>query len=320
MPKKHITINELGNIEVNYKNGVSALECSKSMKLGKDKIYRYYKEFSTGKTVMLIYENYISNKKKCGRKLIELSESYLKAINEKLDKDWSLDAISGRDKLDKIEERVCTSTLYRLAKKGIIDCKKLRRLGKRKKNGQIEKRGKNNTGKTIHERNEVYPLSSENIEYGHFEGDTIVGEKRQSAIVTLVEKATKCIVLLKASRKSDVVTNSINKWLEKIKLNPIKTITFDRGKEFSKWLEIEDKKEGLKVYFADAGSPGQRGLNENSNGIVRKDLPKSTDLSIYSQEELNEIANKWNNIPRKILNYLTPLEMLKKLTGLNTII
>jgi hypothetical protein len=133
MPKKHITINELGNIEVNYKNGVSALECSKSMKLGKDKIYRYYKEFSTGKTVMLIYENYISNKKKCGRKVIELSESYLKAINEKLDKDWSLDAISGRDKLDKIEERVCTSTLYRLAKKGIIDCKKLRRLGKRKK-------------------------------------------------------------------------------------------------------------------------------------------------------------------------------------------
>ena len=86
MPKKHITINELGNIEVNYKNGVSALECSKSMKLGKDKIYRYYKEFSTGKTVMLIYENYISNKKKCGRKVIELSESYLKAINEKLDK------------------------------------------------------------------------------------------------------------------------------------------------------------------------------------------------------------------------------------------
>ena len=67
MPKKHITINELGNIEVNYKNGVSALECSKSMKLGKDKIYRYYKEFSTGKTVMLIYENYISNKKKCGQ-------------------------------------------------------------------------------------------------------------------------------------------------------------------------------------------------------------------------------------------------------------
>lgn len=101
--------------------------------MGKDKIYRYYKEFSTGKTVMLIYENYISNKKKCGRKVIELSESYLRAINEKLDMDWSLDAISGRNKLDKLEERVCTSTLYRLAKKGIIDCKKLRRLGKKKK-------------------------------------------------------------------------------------------------------------------------------------------------------------------------------------------
>ncbi len=106
MPKKHITINELGNIEVNYKNGIKAIECSKRMELGKDKIYRYYKEFIAGKTVIAIYENYIKNKKNCGRKQVELSESYLKTINEKLDKDWSLDAISGRDKLDKIEERV----------------------------------------------------------------------------------------------------------------------------------------------------------------------------------------------------------------------
>ena len=132
MPKKHITINELRNIELNYKNGISALECSKIMELGKDKIYRYYKEFISGKTILSIYENYKRNKKNCGRKLIEISESYLKSIDEKLDKDWSLDAISGRDKLDKSEERVCTSTLYRLAKKGIIDCKKLRRLGKKK--------------------------------------------------------------------------------------------------------------------------------------------------------------------------------------------
>jgi IS30 family transposase len=59
---------------------------------------------------------------------------------------------------------------------------------------------------------------------------------------------------------------------------------------------------------------------ENSNGIVRKDLPKSTDLSIYSQEELNIIASKWNSIPRKSLNYQTPNEVIKKATGFESLL
>ena len=131
---------------------------------------------------------------------------------------------------------------------------------------------------------------------------------------------TKCIILLKGSRKSEDVKNTLNKWLNRNELNPIKTITFDRVKEFSKWSEIEKTNEKLEIYFGDPGSPGQRGLNENSNGIVRKDLPKSTDLSKYSQEELDRISEKWNNIPRKILGYLTPMEMLKKVTGLSKIL
>lgn len=320
MLQKHITINELINIEGNFHNKVSQLDCAERMGIGKDKVYKYYRYFKACKTVEFIYAAYKTNKKNCGRKTITLSEEALKTINAKLDKDWSLDAIAGRDKKDELAERVCTSTLYRVAKQGIIDCKKLRRLGKRKRNGQIETRGKNNTGKTIHERNIAYPKVNQNVEYGHFEGDTIVGEKRQSAIVTLVEKITKCIVLLKGSRKSEDVKNTLTDWIKRNNLNPIKTITFDRGKEFSQWDKVEKSREDLKIYFADAGSPGQRGLNENSNGIVRKDLPKSTDLSIYTQEQLDIISNKWNSIPRKILGYLSPMEMLYKVTGLSTII
>ena len=71
----------------------------------------------------------------------------------------------------------------------------------------------------------------------------------------------------------------------------------------------------MKSTLSDAGSPGQRGLNENSNGIVRKDLPKSTDLSKYSQKELNKICNKWNSIPRKSLKYFSPEEILEMATG-----
>ena len=76
----------------------------------------------------------------------------------------------------------------------------------------------------------------------------------------------------------------------------------------------------IEIYFGDPGSPGQRGLNENSNGIVRKDLPKSTDLSVYSQEELNMIAYKWNSIPRKSLDYKTPNEVIKEATGFESLL
>jgi len=166
----------------------------------------------------------------------------------------------------------------------------LRRKGKNNPKGHNETRGKINTCKTIHERDEKYPNAKTSIEYGHFEGDTIVGKARKSAIVTLVEKYSKYIVLLKASRKSEDVKEAICKWLSSLHKSCISTITFDRGKEFSKWSDIEkDSSVNIEIYFGDPGSPGQRGLNENSNGIVRKDLPKSTDLSAYSQEELNMI-------------------------------
>ena len=76
------------------------------------------------------------------------------------------------------------------------------------------------------------------IEYSYFEGDTIVGKARKSAIVTLVEKYSKYIALLKASRKSKDVKEAICKWLSSLHKSCISTITFDRGKEFSKWSDI----------------------------------------------------------------------------------
>jgi IS30 family transposase len=321
MSFNHININQLTNLEVNYYLGINARACAQRMKIGKDKVYRYYKLFSQGLTVQQIYHQYQINKSKCGRKSIKLSDAKQEYINARLDEDWSLDAISGRDKINNCEDRVSTKTLYKLAKQGVIDINKLRRKGKNNPKGHNETRGKINTCKTIHERDENYPNAKTSKEYGHFEGDTIVGKARKSAIVTLVEKHSKYIVLLKASRKSEDVKIATCSWLSTIDDSCITTITFDRGKEFSKWSEIEnDSSTNVEIYFGDPGSPGQRGLNENSNGIVRKDLPKSTDLSVYSQEELNAIAYKWNSVPRKSLNYQTPDEVIKKATGFESLL
>ena len=98
-------------------------------------------------------------------------------------------------------------------------------------------------------------------------------------------------------------------------------ITFDRGKEFSKWKEIEPEgKIPVEIFFGDPGAPGQQGLNKNSNSIVRQDRPKSTDLSIHSQEKLNEITMKYHRVPRRSLNYDTPEEIMKKATRLDSFI
>ena len=195
MSFNHININQLTNLEANYYLGVKARACAQRMKIGKDKVYRYYKLFMQGLTVQEIYNQYLINKSRCGRKPIVLSKEKLDDINNKLENDWSLDAIAGRDKIDGKDEKISTKTLYKLAKQGVIDINKLRRKGKNNPKGHNETRGKINTCKTIHERDEKYPNAKTSIEYGHFEGDTIVGKARKSAIVTLVEKYSKYIVL-----------------------------------------------------------------------------------------------------------------------------
>jgi len=318
MSYKHITIDQLTNIEVNFRNGVGRRDCARRMKLGKDKICSYYKQFECGLSVLEVYNNYLLNRASSGRKKIVFSEVKLKYIEEKLSVDqWSLDAIAGRDKLEKSTERCSTATLYRMVDDGIIDVKLLLRKDKKKylKNNP-KKEGLVKDVNTIHERNLKHPNIEEKDEFGHFEGDTIIGKDHASAVITLDDRASKYRVLLKSERKSEETCQAITNWSSTIK-ELLKSLTLDRGSEFAKWKLIE---ENVEVYFGDPGSPCQRGLNEHNNGITRRDLPKGTDLSIYTQEQLNEIAEKINKKPRKILGYKTAKEVLKELTGFDTIL
>ena len=152
MSYHHININQLTNIESNYYLGVNARECARRMKIGKDKVYTYYRLLKKGFSVEEIYFNYKQNKKRCGRKEITLSQQKVQEIHELLDQGWSLDAIAGRDKLMGHSERVSTKTLYKLVKNGVIDAKKLRRKGKNNPKNHKETRGRINDCKTIHER------------------------------------------------------------------------------------------------------------------------------------------------------------------------
>ena len=315
MSYHHLTISERIRIEVLSILGYSTRFIAKFLhrhhstiarELSRNKIKNEYVSISA-------HNNYLKRRKNSSHSS-KYNDVLSNLISEKLHENWSPEQISNALLNGKLSFKTIYNWIYIGKLKG-ISFKNLRHKGKRRKK---ETRGKFLIGNSITTRPK--DVKSRKT-FGHWELDTIVSSrgKAKACLATFVERKTRFYVAIKIKdRTASSMLKAIKKLVKVLPKKALKTFTTDRGKEFACYKEVE--KLNIKVYFADAGSPGQRGLNENSNGIVRKDLPKSTDLSIYSQEELNEIANKWNNIPRKILNYLTPLEMLKKLTGLTTII
>jgi IS30 family transposase len=142
---------------------------------------------------------------------------------------------------------------------------------------------------------------------GHWEGDLLYGS-RNSQIATLVERQTRYVMLVKVDSKD--TTSVVGALIENASLLPqelYKTLTWDRGKEMAAHARFTLATD-IKVYFCDPQNPWQRGTNENTNGLLRQYLPKGIDLSIYSQEQLNDVARMLNQRPRKTLNYKTPAQ------------
>ena len=130
------------------------------------------------------------------------------------------------------------------------------------------------------------------------------------AVVTLVERKTGYAVIAKvADRTAKSVTEACIKALRACKM-PVKSITFDNGKEFSHHQEISQAID-TKIYFSKPHSPWQRGCNENFNGLLRQYLPKKMPFATVTQEQLNEIMNEIKARPRKRLGYYSPLEMVQ---------
>jgi IS30 family transposase len=143
---------------------------------------------------------------------------------------------------------------------------------------------------------------------GHWEGDLIRGRANGSSVGTCVERSSRLLILVKMDGYD--ATRARESFVRKLSRIPAplrKSLTYDQGHEMAQHKKLA-KSLSLKVYFADPHSPWQRGSNENTNGLLRQYLPKGTDLSVYSQRQLNQIAEEMNNRPRKVLDWLTPNE------------
>jgi IS30 family transposase len=159
---------------------------------------------------------------------------------------------------------------------------------------------------SIHDRP---PEIEERLVPGHWEGDLIKGAHNRSAVGTLVERTTLFTVLSRMDNASaDAALSGFSHVLNRIEAQQRLSLTYDQGREMAAHKRLTEAT-GVKVYFADPHSPWQRGINENTNGLLRQYLPKGSDLSGFTQEELDAIAWKLNTRPRKSLGFRCPAEL-----------
>ena len=172
-------------------------------------------------------------------------------------------------------------------------------------------RGKDRRGQipnmiSIHQRPQEI---EERLVPGHWEGDTIKGKYNRSAVGTLVERSTLFTLMAKMDNCSaDAAVEGFSRVLTRIDAQKRLSITYDRGKEMARHEDLTERT-GVKVYFADPHAPWQRGTNENTNGLIRQYLPKSEDLSRFSQLELDRCAWLLNSRSRKSLGWKCPAEL-----------
>jgi IS30 family transposase len=184
-----------------------------------------------------------------------------------------------------------------------LRCQKLRR----KRYGRYDRRAQLQGRRSIETRPRIVDAKQRR---GDWEADTIIGRGHQQAIVSLVERRSKLTRLEKVTRNTaELVGQAIREQLRPL---IVKTITSDNGREFAQHQSIAQQ---LKAdfYFAHPYASWERGLNENTNGLVRQYFPKKSDFSKITDRQINRVVERLNNRPRKTLGYKTPNEVFFKL-------
>ncbi|WP_133406922.1 IS30 family transposase [Parashewanella tropica] len=260
--------------------------------------------------------------------LLEANTELQITVLKKLELNWSPEQISGwlkrtmsRRKSMQISAETIYKTIYYRKRNALHHSlvKHLRRghsLRYSKKHSRKGERGTINivNGVSIHER----PRSVETRRtVGHWEGDLVTGSKN-THIATLVDRKSRYTIILKLKGKDAVSVNEalvdkFNKLPQELK----KSLTWDRGMELAKHAELTERT-GVPVYFCDPQSPWQRGLNENTNSLIRQYFPKKTCLRQHSQSRYSEVAEQLNNRPRKILGFKTPKQVIENSVALTS--
>ena len=194
-------------------------------------------------------------------------------------------------------------------KRELIACLRHHNQVRKPRSRGVDRRGQIKDMQSIH----IRPPEIEDLLIpGHWEGDLIEGEGNRSSVGTLVERTTRFVVLAKMDNAGPrTVVESFSAVLNRQPAGMRKSMTYDQGREMH-GRKILTERTGVQIYFDDPHSPWQRGSNENTNGLPRPYMPKGSDLSIYSQDDLDALALSLNTRPRETLCWKTPLAVYTK--------
>lgn len=259
---------------------------------------------------------YKSNRLRCCRpKTVPRNSNFLRWMVEQIrNHKWSFDACVGYAMVHNLfpaEEIPCTKTLYNLLRKGELPLTlfDLPEVLSRRQHGK-PRISKCMNGKSIDER----PAEvTERNTFGHWESDTVLGRKKKGdpAVFTIVERLTGCYLSIRVDGKT---TDGVDGAMEQLyaeygdRFNKIfRTITTDNGSEFAVFSKFESF--GTKIYFAHPYSAWERPINERSNRLLRRFMPKGTSITAYTDEQILMFADEINALPRKRLGYRSPEEL-----------
>ena len=284
-------------------------------KLGRDaatisREVRRNADTSNGSYTVNKAHSYAVARRRRSRRGTQFEPGEVQLVHELMEHKWSPQQISGRLRAHGVLE-VGTSTIYRWIRRdkarGGGLWQRTRRLSRRYRKGYRvpDRRGRLSGKRSIDER----PLAvQQREEFGHWEGDTVMGRDGRHCILTLVERMTLKVRIRKLPARQ---ASEVNKVLHQ-ELGPkgdlvIKSVTLDNGTEFHGYAELE-RAYGTKFYFARPYHSWERGTNENMNGLIRQYLPKGTCFKDLTDRQCRRIEQALNSRPRKKLGFATPDE------------
>lgn len=252
-------------------------------------------------------QKYRQRRKRCVRQR-RLNNAELKNhVIEKLHNYWSPEQIDGRLKLKHSPFRISFATIYRAIHSGELDIPKkcLRRGGRKPSPHKEETRGRLHGHKTIHQRPRAADTRSQ---YGHWEGDTVRGAQGKGVVATFVDRRSGFLVAaLMPDRKAKTLTDAACASFSAFPPSLLRSFTVDNGNEFFGYQDMEERL-NTGVYFADPYCSWQRGLNENTNGLLRQYFPKKCDFLAVSPQDFQTVVHSLNSRPRKRLGFRSPAE------------
>lgn len=320
---QHLSIDERESLLRKLGEGKTIRTIAKELSRSPSTISREIRRNSKNKetySAVKAERKYRQRRKKSCRSRILKGEQAKRLIRYLIEEQqWSPEQIANRLRLEENEIQVSYSTIYRSiylgdleteklshGNRGII--RKLRHKGKtRHKKGYQETRGKIRISHPIEER----PTEANNrTEIGHWEADTVAGRTGYSCMITLADRKSRFLLGERVSRKTAAeVEHGMIAMLLTLPPDKRKTITPDRGKEFTTHANVTAALSGLPFYFPRPHAPWQRGTNENTNGLIREYFPRNSFLENLDDTFFHDFIDKLNHRPRKCLGWRSPFEI-----------